>query len=190
VTTQLPGNGGASDVVVQPDGQIVTSASAGAGTKDFYVLRYNTDGTLDSTFGVGGVARLAITADDDSTGAVALQRVPDSSQPGGSDLRILVGGRADTTKKGTPKTSFAVARFTSGGVPDGSFGTNGRVILDFSNPSVSHCRHRGAVGPQVCDGRPNKGEGRRPSRHRYALRARPHASVLRTSCSRNGRWRA
>jgi uncharacterized delta-60 repeat protein len=57
-------------VVIQPDGKIVVTASGG---NDFVVLRFNTDGSLDTTFnGVGKVVTdLAVTFD--SSEALALQ---------------------------------------------------------------------------------------------------------------------
>src|SRR5262249_14246648 len=59
VFTDLSGPGTGTDsargVVVQPDGKIlVAGVAAQAATKyDFALARYNSDGTLDSTFGTG-----------------------------------------------------------------------------------------------------------------------------------------
>src|SRR5439155_8699659 len=63
VVTDLGGNGGnggndeAFALVVQPDGRLVAagaSTAAGSLDFDFALARYNTDGTLDATFGTAG----------------------------------------------------------------------------------------------------------------------------------------
>jgi len=47
-------------VVLQPDGKIVV---AGRSSGDFGVARYNTNGTLDTTFGSGGEVRTDFAGD-------------------------------------------------------------------------------------------------------------------------------
>jgi uncharacterized delta-60 repeat protein len=46
------GNSEANAVLVQPDGKIV---AAGQGQSDFALVRCNTDGSLDASFGTGGI---------------------------------------------------------------------------------------------------------------------------------------
>jgi uncharacterized delta-60 repeat protein len=56
VTTDIPGltsDTGASNVAIQKDGKIVVADDSSV---DIAVARYNPDGSLDSTFGTGGVA--------------------------------------------------------------------------------------------------------------------------------------
>jgi uncharacterized delta-60 repeat protein len=46
----------AQDVAIQPDGKIIAVGFAinpTNGTSDFAVIRYNPDGSLDTTFGIG-----------------------------------------------------------------------------------------------------------------------------------------
>jgi uncharacterized delta-60 repeat protein len=46
----------ARDLALQPDGKIVVAGYAHNGQNDdFAVARYNTDGSLDATFGAGGI---------------------------------------------------------------------------------------------------------------------------------------
>ncbi len=52
VTTVLAGPDAAQGVVIQSDGQIVAAGSAGS---NYGLARYNTDGSLDTTFGVQGI---------------------------------------------------------------------------------------------------------------------------------------
>src|SRR5262249_43552440 len=62
VTTPIQGHDFANSVAIQPDGKIV---AAGSSNLKFAVVRYNRDGTVDSTFGAGGVV---ITSFERSSG--------------------------------------------------------------------------------------------------------------------------
>jgi uncharacterized delta-60 repeat protein len=53
-TASTTGEGG-SDVAIQPDGKIVAVGFVGAGVNSVLVARLNSDGTLDETFGTGGI---------------------------------------------------------------------------------------------------------------------------------------
>jgi uncharacterized delta-60 repeat protein len=68
-------------------------------------------GALDPTFGVGGVVIAGIGAGNDYPTSMAIDRLG----------RILVAGY-------TESLDFAVARFTSDGSLDQTFGTGGKVI--------------------------------------------------------------
>ncbi len=115
----------AAGVVVQPDGKVVAAihlTTTGGGTygeNDLVLVRYNADGPLDTTFGSGGVARLAVGADG-SVAALALQ----------ADGKILVVGVISGS-------GDELLRFNSDGSPDTSFGSNGAVSLDFIANAVT-----------------------------------------------------
>jgi uncharacterized delta-60 repeat protein len=101
----------ASDVVVQPDGKLL---AAGPSASNFTVVRYNADGSVDPSFGVGGVA----TADfggSDQPNAVVLQ----------SDGKIVVAGFTGD--------QFALARFNADGTLDATYGSGGKVTTDFGS---------------------------------------------------------
>src|SRR4051794_39351325 len=66
-----PGSNGATDVVLQPDGDLVVSADRVSTSRGGFVLRYDSDGSPDTTFGSGG-----LTADS-SGGREALALLPD-----------------------------------------------------------------------------------------------------------------
>jgi uncharacterized delta-60 repeat protein len=121
VTTPFPGfsNAYVSDVVVQSDGRIVlagyVSHGAGSGTEQLAMARYDSDGSLDGSFGTGGlVTTLFPGATRAWAGGMTLQ----------ADGRIVVAGWAG---------DFAVARFDSDGSLDGSFGTAGLVTTSFGD---------------------------------------------------------
>src|SRR4030095_13605403 len=56
VTTDFGAPAGLASVAVQPDGKIVAAGtvSSPVSLTDFALSRYNTDGTLDASFGAGG----------------------------------------------------------------------------------------------------------------------------------------
>jgi uncharacterized delta-60 repeat protein len=105
-------------VTIQPDGKIAVAGDSQVGTEqDFAIARYNTDGTLDSSFGVDGKATTDFGAGD----AVVLSI---TTQTNG---KIIVGGYTDN---GTDY-DFAIARYNSDGSLDNSFGVNGKVTTAF-----------------------------------------------------------
>ena len=59
--TDVPGSGWIQALVRQDDGRLV--GAGGAGT-DFAVVRYTAGGTLDPTFGTGGIVTTDLGAED------------------------------------------------------------------------------------------------------------------------------
>ena len=106
------GNDRARAVAIQPDGKIVAAGFAFNGVDDdFAVARYNPDGSLDASFGTGGVFAVSIGALDQAHG-VAIQ----------SDGRIVVAGGAFMADD-----DFAVIRLNTNGTLDASFDVDGIV---------------------------------------------------------------
>jgi uncharacterized delta-60 repeat protein len=105
------------------DGRIVLGGySATTLDHDFTVACYNANGTLDQTFGTGGIATTDFSGGtDDIAYALAVQR----------DNKIVLGGRSGDY----PSFNFAVARYTSTGQVDQTFGTGGKVLTAVSNDS-------------------------------------------------------
>lgn len=83
------------------------------------LVRLNSDGTLDATFGTNGIAVATSTTFDDATD-VLIQ----------TDGKIVVGGNSGAT---TTSPDFAILRFNQDGTPDTSFGTNGKVTSNIRN---------------------------------------------------------
>ncbi len=127
VTTHFPGHGAqAAAVLVQPDGEIVVAGTTETTfvSSDFALARYQPDGSLDTTFGVGGRVRTDFTGMEDEVSAAALQ----------PDGRIVVAGATfDITNGAT--ADFALARYQPDGSLDPSFGSAGRVRTDFAGTS-------------------------------------------------------
>jgi trimeric autotransporter adhesin len=105
-------------MALQADGRIVVAGYAFNGSDDdFAVARFNPDGSLDTTFGTGGIVTADFGGGTDQAYGVAIQ----------SDGRIVVTGRA--TVSASP--DFAVARFDIDGTLDTSFSGDGRASVDF-----------------------------------------------------------
>lgn len=111
----------ANAVAIQADGKIVVGGQTDVGVPpagsdyDFALVRYNTDGSLDNTFGNGGIVVTSFGGDADRITAIQIQ----------ADGRIVVGG--DTTAAATG-VDFALARYHANGTLDATFGNGGRVI--------------------------------------------------------------
>lgn len=105
-------------VAVQPDAKIVVAGYTGttSARNVIALARYNSDGSLDTTFGAGGKLVSSVPG---VAYAIAIQ----------ADGRIVVAGE-------TPRpddddfSDFVVARFNPGGTLDPDFGTAGRVVKD------------------------------------------------------------
>jgi uncharacterized delta-60 repeat protein len=125
VRTDFAGNiDQANAVALQPDGKIVAAGSSFSNTKtveDFIVARYLANGTLDKRFGKNGKITTDFFRNVDSISAVAVQ----------PDGRIVVAGFAQLGGAGGNPRVFALARYTSDGLPDTSFGSGGALTTSF-----------------------------------------------------------
>ncbi len=101
-------------VVIQSNGKIVV---AGSSVSDFALARYNSDGSLDNTFGTGGKLTTDFGGADQGY-SVAIQ----------SNGKIVVAGN---TNNGGSNIDFALARYNSDGSLDNTFDTDGKVTTDF-----------------------------------------------------------
>lgn len=109
----------ANAVVVQPDGKLVAAGLSGAGSNaDFALVRFNEDGTPDTTFGFNG-RRLVDFGDLDDARALVLR-------PGG---KLVAAGFSNTGND----TDFVVVQFNNDGSLDTSFGSNGVARTSFSS---------------------------------------------------------
>ncbi len=108
VVTNLSTSDVGRELVVQSDGKIIVGGSSEInGNKDFAVIRYNPDGTLDTNFDSDGIVITPVSGNADEVWGIALQ----------ADGKIIAVGDSDS--------QIAVARYNSNGSLDTSFGTNG-----------------------------------------------------------------
>lgn len=128
VTTGLNFGGTPNDrgnsVAIQPDGKIVVFGDydTGQNRDNVVLIRYNTDGSLDGGFGSGGIRTDNFSFNN---GGRTVRLQPDGN--------ILVAGA--TCINGICDTY--VARYTTGGVRDSSFGANGVTVISFVSGSES-----------------------------------------------------
>jgi uncharacterized delta-60 repeat protein len=115
----LSPGGGATDAILQPNGDIVVSTGSG-------VARFLPTGKPDTTFGSGGLASAGFAGGEGLQG-VALQ--PDGKI-------IWVGSQGNPSFPAGGTFSFAVARFTANGTLDTSFGTGGQASAEFFAPPM------------------------------------------------------
>lgn len=113
--------GGSDDFVnsleVQPDGKILLGGSSHNGSyKDLALLRYNSDGSLDTTFNSSGI----VTTD---VGGSGIGIVSIANQ---LDGKILAAG---TINNGS-NNDFALFRYNSDGSLDTTFNSTGIVTMD------------------------------------------------------------
>jgi uncharacterized delta-60 repeat protein len=120
-TSGFPGVERATTVAIQGDGKIDVGGFSCPGdptdSSEFTLLRYNANGTLDKTFGSGKTAGIVVTPvfgiSGDTATALAIQ----------PDGQILLAGYVGVSVG----SSMAVARYTSVGKLDSTFGNNGIV---------------------------------------------------------------
>ena len=110
-------------LVIQADGKPVLSGSSNNGANyDFAVARYNTNGTLDTSFGVGGKSTTPIGGADDIAYAVALE----------GDGKIVAAGSSYNGSS----YDFALVRYNSDYLAP---------TLEFSAPVYSAAENSGAA---------------------------------------------
>lgn len=112
---------GASDLIIQPDGKIVfvSNATIAAIARDFAIARLNPDGSLDNSFGSGGITSVDINNDDNYVFTLAMQ----------ADGKFIMAGMSANNLSGA--SDFAFCRVDSSGNLDATYGTNGTVVTDF-----------------------------------------------------------
>ena len=111
------GFGFGPSVGLQSDGKIVVAGSDafGAGGSQFATVRYNADGSLDTTFNNSGVVTTSISSGSDFGSAVAIQ----------PDNKILVAGRV--------KGDIGLVRYTITGTLDTTFNGSGVVTTSIND---------------------------------------------------------
>jgi uncharacterized delta-60 repeat protein len=113
------GNDWGQSLAIQPDGKILLGGYCkDVSNYDFCIARFNSNGTLDTSFGSSGKVIQPIATFIDYGQSLAIQ-------PNG---KILLGGDCIYGSK----RDFCIARFNSDGISDGtldtSFGDSGKVI--------------------------------------------------------------
>ena len=123
----------AAGLLILPDGKIMICGSIGVPTEfdtSFALLRFNSDGSVDSTFGNGGTVMTNINNDNDRPYALARQ----------SDGKIVAAGKRGIQFNPTEqrKGNVALVRYNPDGSLDATFGNGGIVVNDFGQGLESY----------------------------------------------------
>src|SRR5437868_5639053 len=109
----------ANAVVVQPNGKIVAGGYTTAnGLDEFALVRYNSNGSLDTTFGNHGVVQTAVGVNNSYINGIAID----------ANGNIVAVGQAVNKYKGSYDPAFALARYLPMGVLDTTFGSGGIAL--------------------------------------------------------------
>lgn len=105
----------ARGMVVQADGKLVIAGDFSNGTNsgDFFVVRIDTNGTLDNTYGTGGIAKTTVTTSYDYMTCMLIQ----------PDGKVVVGGYSYVGAY----YHLTLVRYNTNGTLDNTFGTGGIV---------------------------------------------------------------
>jgi uncharacterized delta-60 repeat protein len=145
VTTNIIGSispDEANALVQQTDGKLVAAGRTlgPIGVFDFALARYSPDGTLDPSFGSGGIVTTDIAGTSDNAYALVRQ----------ADGKLVAAGSTDNIETGS---DFALARYNPDGTLDPGFGVGGTVTTDIaSNINEARALVRQADGKLVAAG--------------------------------------
>jgi len=130
ITPVGAGDDEARSITVQSDHKIVVAGLTSNGSNtDVAVVRYNSDGSLDSFFGTGGIVTTDINGNDVPAGVVVQ-----------GDGKIVVAATSNTAGA----SDFAAIRYNGDGSLDTFFGSGGIVTVDVAlggpgSTDVAHC---------------------------------------------------
>ena len=113
LTTNFGGRDFANSVAIQADGKIVVAGWSEIQNSDFALARYNTDGSLDTSFDTDGKLTTAV-GDSGQGNSAALQ----------TDGKIVVAGSGFVNNV----SEFALARYNTDGSLDTSFDSDGKLM--------------------------------------------------------------
>jgi uncharacterized delta-60 repeat protein len=148
VVTDIGGQDSANAVIVQPDRKILVVGNGWTSGPDenFTLVRYNENGSLDTSFGLEGIVTTDFMGGADRAQGVAL--LPDG--------RIVVAGVGQVSGGCFPnpceRYGVAMAQYHANGALDTSFGSGGGVLYDFVTSSGIYALARRADGKLVLGG--------------------------------------
>lgn len=126
--TTLVGTGNSNGLTalgaIQADGKIIVAGTAYEnGNRDAVLVRYNSDGSLDTSLDLDGIVTTDLGTTEDSINSVLIQ----------PDGRIVVVGNVLTAGN----SEFALARYNGDGSLDSTFDGDGKVATNFGTSAVS-----------------------------------------------------
>lgn len=121
VSTAIGSSSRGFSLDIQADDRVVLGgyANTNGSNFDFALARYDTNGVLDNTFGIGGIVTTPVGIASKGN-SVVIQ----------SDGKIILAGEANN---GSNTSNFALVRYFSDGTLDTTFGTGGKTITPIGN---------------------------------------------------------
>ncbi len=113
-----------SALAIQPADQKIVVAGSESNSSAFSLVRYNTVGSIDTSFGSGGLVTTSFGKSHlDGINSVVIQ----------ANGKIVAGGgdQIYNSKTNSYQGQFALARYNSAGSLDTSFGSGGKVTTSF-----------------------------------------------------------
>jgi uncharacterized delta-60 repeat protein len=138
VTVGFAGTPGANAVALQPDGKVLVVGAANPSNSSSalpVVVRLNADGTVDGTFGTGGVAWVS----------------PGGKSPSGSFNSVALQSNGKIVAAGFARASGLVSRLNANGTLDATFNGSGKYITP-TPPCCSTLVDFNAVTTQFVEG--------------------------------------
>jgi len=139
-----------NDITIQQDNKILVCGrslyNGGTGGQNYYasmpiIIRYNADGSLDSSFDNGGIKIVSNTLFDANDNYTRIKVLPDN--------KILVLGYASLPFP-YMKTAVLLRRFHPDGSPDLSFGDDSYFFY-FKTPNTTEDEGNGALGLEILE---------------------------------------
>jgi uncharacterized delta-60 repeat protein len=124
ITDIAGGHDQAAALALYPGGKLVAAGFTATADYNFGIVRYNSNGSLDTSFGTGGKVATDFGGNEDKAGGVAVN----------VDGTIVAAGYTGSdcgSSEPCREMNFALARYTTDGSLDTGFGTGGRAIADF-----------------------------------------------------------
>ncbi len=119
VQIDLPSGDYARGMFEQSDGKLLISGTAnwgGGSDNDWFVARLNANGTVDTSFGTNGATIIDVPSFGQADSVAQL-----------ATGQVIVVGRVDRSSK------LGIARLSSIGVIDATFGSQGQKVIDLGN---------------------------------------------------------
>jgi uncharacterized delta-60 repeat protein len=134
----LPDSVRFNDIALSNNGKIILAGhrNGNVGPNAFAVSRLNADGSIDNTFGEGGIVYTTF-AESCMANSVAVQ----------TDGKIIAAGTSSANYLGFNADSLAMIRYNIDGSPDNTFNANGK--LTFSPVGYQGFGENGAQGKSV-----------------------------------------
>jgi len=129
----------ANSIAIQNDDKIIVGTGiTNISGRDFGMVRFNQNGSLDTNFGSNGRVSTDFSLTSNTAHSVILQE----------DGKIILGGFLGTT----PNHDYAIARYDTLGNLDVTFGNDGKVITDFELDDLMFASTIQSDGKLLCAG--------------------------------------